>query len=230
MTDSLTEIWEQNIDRKSAKRRADIVLSQIRKYNPKAKKVLELGVGLGFVLSHFKNFEKFGLDLGKEYIKVAKRIVPDANLFVQSMHNFKIKEKFDVIFTTDECINEIRPYSNWIATFRRAHAHLNKNGLFILEMPTKLYLENHKKRIVKLEETPSGFIYDNTYVKGNRLSWDTVFFKKLKNGLYRVEKDNYDEFIYPVKKVNADLKKKFEILRTQYFNKKENVILVCKKR
>ncbi len=56
-TDKLTEIWEKNFDKKAAKERADRVLKQIVKYNPRSKKVLELGVGLGFVLSHFKKKE-----------------------------------------------------------------------------------------------------------------------------------------------------------------------------
>jgi len=230
MGDTLTEIWEKNFDKPAAKKRANRVLSQIKVYNPKARSVLELGVGLGFVLSHFKKYEKYGLDLGKNYIKVAKRIIPDGKFFVQSMHNFKINKKFDVIFTTNECINEVRPYSNWESTFRSVASHLNPKGLFILEMPTEEYLQDHKNRIVKLEETPSGFIYDNTYVKGNKLTWDTIFFKKLDNGLFQVEKDKYDEFIYHVEKVKKSLNKNFDILKISYFDKKENVILVCKKK
>lgn len=230
MVDSLTEIWEKNFDKSAAKKRAERILSQIKLYNPKAKKVLELGVGLGFVLKHFKYFEKYGLDLGKDYIKIAKRIVPDGNFFVQSMHNFKINEKFDVVFTTNECINEVRPYSNWVSTFRSVAFHLNSKGLFILEMPTEEYLNYHKSRVVILEEKPSGFIYDNTYVKGNKLTWDTIFFKKLKNGLYCIEKDKYDEFIYSVEKVKRSLAKNFEILKIDYFNKKQHVIFVCKKK
>jgi SAM-dependent methyltransferase len=226
----LAEIWEKNIDKNEAKVRAERILKYVIKYHPNAKSVLELGVGLGFVLLHFNKYKKFGLDLGKEYIKIARRIVPDAQLFVQSMHNFKIKEKFDVIFTTNECINEVKPYANWELTFSSVYNHLNSNGLFIIEMPTEHYLKRHKEQIVELEKTPSGYIYDKTIVKSNKITWDTVFFKRLKNGLFEVKKDNYDEFIYSVKKVRKSLIGHFKILDVSYFNNKENVILVCKRK
>jgi tRNA1(Val) A37 N6-methylase TrmN6 len=63
------KLWEKNLDRKEAKVRADRVLKQIKKYNPKTKKVLELGVGLGAVLVHLSpRYEVSGLDLQNEYI------------------------------------------------------------------------------------------------------------------------------------------------------------------
>jgi len=225
----LAKIWEKNINKEEAKIRADRILKYVLKYYPNAKSVLELGVGLGFVLLHFNKYNKYGLDLSKEHLKIARKIVPDAKLFIQDMHNFKVKEKFDIIFTTNECINEVRPYENWELTFNSVFNHLNNNGLFILEMPTENYLKKHKEKIVELEETPSGYIYDKTHINDNKLTWDTIFFKKLKNGLYKIEKDNYDELIYPVKKVKQSLNKYFKILELSYFNKKENVIIVCRK-
>jgi trans-aconitate methyltransferase len=190
---------------------------------------LELGVGLGAVLYHFKKFEKYGLDLGEAYVKVAKKVIPDAKFFVQNMVNFKINKKFDIIFTTNECINEVQPYANWEKTFRNVYGHLNDGGLFILEMPTEHYLDWHKNNCVELEEKPSGYLWDKTHVEGNKLTWDTIYFKKLKNGLYEVEKDKYYEFIHSAIKVKKSLEKNFKILKTIYFNNHENVIIVCRK-
>ncbi len=230
MTSNLTEIWAKNVDKKAAKVRADKVLNAIKKYHPKSKNVLELGVGLGVVLFHFKKFKKFGLDRGKKYIKVAKKIVPDAKLFVQSMDSFKINEKFDVIFSVHECINEVKPYKNWESTFKHAHGHLNEKGLFIFDMRTEKHLEDMKKQIVKLEETSTGYIYDNTIVRGNKLTWDTTYFKKIKSNLYQVEKDRYDELIYPVVKVKKSLTKRFNILKVIFFENKRKAMFICRKK
>ncbi|MFA5176201.1 MAG: class I SAM-dependent methyltransferase [Candidatus Nanoarchaeia archaeon] len=229
MVSNLTEIWEKNIDRKAAKIRAERVLKVIKKYNPKAKVVLELGVGLGAVLFYFKNFEKYGLDLGKDYIKVARKIVPDAKLFVQSMDNFRINKKFDIIFSVHECINEVKPFKNWESTFKHSYNHLNKNGLFIFDMRTQKHLEDMKKQIIKLKETPTGFIYDNTLVQGNKLTWDTTYFNKYKNNFYKIEKDRYDEFVYSIDKVKKSLSKRFKIIKILFFEDKRKVMFVCRK-
>ncbi|MFW6047028.1 MAG: class I SAM-dependent methyltransferase [Candidatus Woesearchaeota archaeon] len=230
MVSNLTEIWEKNVDKKAAKARAVRVLSAIKKYHPKAKTVLELGVGLGVVLFHFKKFDKYGLDLGKEYVKVAKKIVPNAKLFVQSIDRFQINETFDIIFSVHECINEVKPYKKWESTFKHAHKHLNDNGLFIFDMRTEKHLEDMKKQVVKLEETPTGYIYDNTIVRGNKLTWDTTLFKKVKNKLYEIEKDRYDELIYPVAKVKKSLTKNFKVLETIFFENKRKAMFICRKK
>lgn len=230
MVSNLTEIWEKNVDKKAAKIRADRVLNAIKKYHPKAKSVLELGVGLGVVLFHFKKFKKYGLDLGKEYVEVAKKIVPEAKLFVQSMDCFQINETFDITYSVHECINEVKPYKNWESTFKHVHEHLNDDGLFIFDMRTEKHLEDMKKQIVKLEETPTGYIYDNTIVRGNKLTWDTTFFKKVNNNLYEVEKDKYDEFIYPIAKVKKSLTKHFKVIETIFFENKRKAMFICRKK
>jgi cyclopropane fatty-acyl-phospholipid synthase-like methyltransferase len=226
----LAEIWNKNIDKEEANKRANRILQQINEYLPNAKKVLELGVGIGYVLLAFRNFECSGLDLSKEHIRIAKRVIPKAKLFVKSMHNFKIPEKFDVIFTTNEGINEVQPYKRWKLTFEQVYKHLEDKGLFILDMPTRLYLKDQQNTITKLEKTPSGYIYDKTIVKGNKLTWDTVFFKKLSGEKYKLITDNYDEFIYPLNKVKKDLNRRFTILKVILFDKKETVMIVCRKR
>ena len=68
------------------------------KYHKETKKVLELGVGIGTVLRHFpKKFDIYGLDLMKDYIAMCKQNLPRGRYFVSSMHNFRIKEDFDVM-------------------------------------------------------------------------------------------------------------------------------------
>ena len=229
-TSEQAKIWEKNLDRKAAKVRAERVLTQIKKYNPSAKKVLELGVGLGAVLVHFKRFEVSGLDLQKEYTQIAKKLVPKGKFYVQSMDKLHINDKFDVIFSVHECINEVKPYKNWEEVFAKSKNHLNKNGLFIFDMRTFEYLKNKKKEIVKLEKTPTGFMYDNTIIEGNKLIWDTTIFEKLKNGNYKIDNDKYFEEVYDVEKIKKSLNKYFKVLETKYFDNKQKLIFTCIKK
>jgi|SRR3989344_379945 len=230
ITSEQVKIWEKNIDRKAAKVRADRVIKAIKKYNPSTKNVLELGVGLGAVLIYLsKKYKVSGLDLHKEYVQIAKKRIPSAEIYAQSMHNFKINNNFDVIFSVHECINEVKPYNHWESTFENAFKHLNNKGLFIFDMRTEKHLEDMKKQLVKLEKTPTGYIYDNTIVKGNQLIWDTTYFKKLSNGNYKIEKDSYSEEIYPISKVKQTLSKHFTILETIFVNNKTRVMFICRK-
>ena len=229
MSSEITEIWEQNIDKKEAEIRANRVLDSIRKYHPDADSVLELGVGLGVVLVHFKDFEQYGLDLHEEFIDSARKFLPDADLTVQSMDSFAYSRTFDIIFSVHECINEVKPFDNWKATFSQTKKHLNKDGLFIFDMRTMKHLEDMKNSVVKLEKKPSGYMYDNKIVDGNKLTWDTTYFTHVKDDLYRLEKDTYNELIYPVEEVERTLEQNFTILETVYFDDERKVMFVCQK-
>ena len=126
MTKSFVHFWESLEDKKGAKERANRVLEPIKKYNKKAKKVLELGVGIGAVLASFpKKFAIYGLDINEEYIDVCKRKIKRGKFFVSSMHNFKTDERFDVIFSVYDSINFLETFNQWKSTFKSVSDHLN---------------------------------------------------------------------------------------------------------
>jgi 2-polyprenyl-3-methyl-5-hydroxy-6-metoxy-1,4-benzoquinol methylase len=82
MTKSFVCFWEG--DKKLAKERANRVLKPIGRFRKGAKKVLELGVGIGAVLENFpKRFEVYGLDIEKEYVDVCKERIKRGILRVQ---------------------------------------------------------------------------------------------------------------------------------------------------
>lgn len=224
------KLWEKNLNRKEAKIRAERVIKQIKKYHPYAKNILELGAGLGAVLVHLsKNYDVSGLDLQKEYIQIAKKILPKSNFYVQSMDKLNIPKKFDIIFSVHECINEVKPYRNWEQTFKKVSEHLNQGGLWIFDMRTKKHLEDKKEQIVKLEKTPTGYLYDDFDIKGNKLFWKTIYFKKIKDNIYKIEHDNYFEEIYDISKVERSLAKSFKILNKIPIKGGQTLMFVCRK-
>jgi len=206
------DFWDQISSRKGAKSRADKVLKYIKKHSSKSNSILELGVGNGKVLSLFpKKYSLSGLDIEKRYVELSKQKLPNAHLFVSSMHNFKVNKKFDVIFSIFDSINFLINFEQWKQTFRNAYNHLNDNGLFIFDMYTPLMLEKAKTWTNFFKE-PFGFMMDKGIVKGNRLTWDFMIFEKKKNGLYELHNSLFHERIFTSTKVEKELKKLFTII------------------
>ena len=98
--------WESLTSKDGARERARYVLEPINEYHKQAKKILEIGCGIGEVLVNLPGrYTIYGLDIERDYIEVCRRRIPRGKFFVSSMHNFKIDEKFDVIFSANDAIN-----------------------------------------------------------------------------------------------------------------------------
>src|SRR5262245_59312311 len=86
----------------------------IRKANPRAKRILELGCGTGSVLKHLAaNYDVWGLDLSKKMLSLAKRKVPQARLSHQDMVRFRLPGHFDAIFCVYASINHVLDFRRW---------------------------------------------------------------------------------------------------------------------
>jgi SAM-dependent methyltransferase len=198
---------------------------------------LELGCGIGEVLVNLpKKYAVQGLDIEKDYIEVCKKRIPNGKFFVASMHNFKIDEKFDVIFCVGDAITYLRKFAQWELTFKSVNNHLKDDGLFILEMETLRILKDHnsygcKKMVTSgVREFSKGYRYDIGIAKGNILTWDERIFERLPNGLYQLNKYKFDETIYPVARVKQALSNYFEILETNSMEKGRIVVFACRKK
>ena len=236
MAKDFGDYWDELASIKSAKKRAKKVLSLIRKYNPKAKSILELGVGSGNVLKCFpKRYNLFGLDIGQKYVKLAQKKMPYANLIVSSMHNFKINKKFDVIFSVYDSINFLESFDQWKQTFKTVHNHLNDQGIFIFDMYTPKMLERGKNWS-HFSKEKFGYMWDKAEVKGNKLTWHFHIFEKQKGNSYALNEYRFHERMFPVKKTEQELKKHFKIIKklenVDFCNLtiKERVLYVVKKK
>ncbi|MGD0978839.1 MAG: class I SAM-dependent methyltransferase [Candidatus Bathyarchaeia archaeon] len=220
-----------------AKERAEYVLKPINQYHKKAKKILELGCGIGEVLVNLpKKYAVQGLDIEKDYIEVCRKRIPNGKFIVASMHNFKIDEKFDVIFCVGDAINFLRKFAQWKSTFKSVNNHLNEEGLFILETETPRILKAaNSYRCTKMvtsgvREFSKGYRYDIGIAKDNTLTWDERIFERLPNGLFQLNKYKFDETIYPVARVRQALSNYFEILETNPMEKGRIVVFACRKK
>ncbi len=222
-----------------AKKRAKWILEPINKHHKRAKKVLELGVGIGSMTINFpKKWDIYGLDNEKKYTSYYKKRIKRGKFFVSSTHNFKINEEFDVIIY--DSINFLKNFNQWKSTFKTVFEHLNGNGLFIFDMYTPKILKDFKhqesaKRKLPEEcflpvgrKFPKGYFFGNAILKNNILIWDFKIFEKIKKGTYQIHEYNFKEIIYPIKKVKAALSPYFKILETKLIEENRRILFVCK--
>jgi len=227
-----TKFWIKTINKKGAKERAVSILKIINKYNRKAKKILELGVGIGEVLVHFpRKYDLYGLDLIKEFVDVSKKRMPYAKFIVSSMHNFRINEKFDVIFSVHGCMNELENFEQWKSTFYHVYEHLNKNGLFIFDASTPKMLEIIKKQGPVLKKYSFALYLINPTIKKGILTWNSKIFEKIGKDKYNLHEDKWNEYLVhsPIK-IKKELSKKFKILEARLMDKGEDIFFVCRKK
>jgi len=230
--------WESLTSKEGARERARYVLETINEHYKQAKKILEIGCGIGEVLSNLpERYTIYGLDIERDYIEVCRRRIPKGKFFVSSMHNFKINEKFDVIFSANDAINFLEDFAQWESTFKVVNMHLSRDGLFIFDAYTPKmlrdtlhWLEKYNRSTSSVREFPKGYYYDKEIVKGNTLTWDSRIFEKLPNGLYQLNKYKFKETIYPVAKMKSALSKHFEIVEANLREEGRKILFICRKK
>ena len=212
MAKGFADYWDDLADVKSARARADKVIRFVRKHHSRPGSVLELGVGSGNVLRHFPaSWDRYGLDLYEEYLVLARKKMPDAQLLAASMHDFTFERTFDVIFSIFDSINFLENFAQWRSTFKNVYEHLEDDGVFVFDTYTPLMLEKAKTWSIFTEE-PFGYLWDKGVVTGNRLTWRFTIFEHLEGARYEKNTFEFRERIYPVEKVEAELTKRFTIL------------------
>ncbi len=209
------EFYDAIAFKPGARRRARTVLSYIKRYRPSSRVILELGTGNGNVLSSFpRKYELCGLDIEKKYIELTRQKVPRAQLFVASMHNFKIDAEFDVVFSVFDCMNYLQNFRQWEQTFATVHRHLKKNGLFIFDMLTPNFIEDARHSEPKFSQHSFGFAADDAaaIVKGNQVTQEFRIFEKIKGDMYRLHRFFIVERMFSPSRVEKALKRKFRII------------------
>jgi len=233
--------WESlKTSNKRGRERARYVLKPVNEYCRRAKKILEIGCGPGEVLANLpKKYAIYGLDIERDYIDFCRKRIPQGKFFVSSMHNFKLDEKFDVIFSADDAVNFLKDFAQWKSTFKAVEEHLNSHGLFIFDVFTPKMLRDTLRALkhhfflgqtFSVREYPVGWYFDRAIIKGNTLTWDCRIFEKLQNGLYQLNEYKFKERIYPVARMKSALSEHFDILEENLREEGRVILFVCRKK
>lgn len=216
---------------------ADLLSDFIHENNPEAKNVLELACGTGAILKYLaKDYEVSGLDLSKGMLDVAKKEVPQAKLYQQSMVDFTIPEKFDVILCVFDSINHLIRFSDWKKLFVSAQKHLNEKGVFIFDINTEKKLERVIKETPGVREFDKNLMVMNVTDAGRGLSnWNVKVFEHKKGKSYELHEENISEVSFPNEKILDVLKPLYRSVKvvdtdkTHPKKKGERLFFICKK-
>ena len=103
----LGKFYDAMHQRRDYTKESSFVLKQIKRINPQAQSVLDVGCGTGtHLLLLSKNFESLaGVDINEEILAVAKSKFPSALYQESSMSGFAFDKQFDAIISLYSVFN-----------------------------------------------------------------------------------------------------------------------------
>lgn len=167
--------------------------------------ILELGCGngqLGLLLKQ-KGYDIAGLDLSAEMLSLAKQRQEEAGLefplFQRDMRDLSMFGTTDAIISYCDTLCYLETQEDLMTVFKEAHAHLNKEGIFMFDVFTT-------EHIASLD----GYSYHDE-VPGILFTWDSFpgevphsiehdlsFFIEQEDGLYERQEELHKEQTYPL--------------------------------
>lgn len=209
----------------------------IRRANPKAKSVLELGCGTGSVLKHLaKDYDVSGVDRSKTMLAIAKKKVPQARLSRQDMVRFRLPQRFDVVCCVFDSINHVLNFDDWKRLFANVDRHLSHKGVFIFDINTQTVLNRH------IAERPWVHQFGNnllimtvTATRNHASNWNIKVFERTKGDRYQLHEENIKEASFPLRTVVKALRAHFRHVavidpaRSRPSSKSERLFFICKR-
>lgn len=203
--DVFAEFYDATMGDRS--RNAAFVEGLIRRYNPKANKLLELACGTGAILKALSGkYEVSGLDVSKGMLAKARKKLPKAKFYLQNMADFSINEKYAVILCLFDSINHLLTFKEWKRVFAGAEKHLEPGGLFIFDMNLAEKLKvicSLRPAVIKSGKDLT--IMDVTSPGAGLTDWRITVFEHVRDNVYRRHDDLARETSFPVKTVKKAL-------------------------
>lgn len=115
----------------------EFIHSQITKFHPNAKKILDIGCGTGRhdLLLAKKGYEITGIDSSEQMIQIAKQknLSKDCNFSLGDGRVLKLNEKFDVVISLFHVLSYQTSNDDLLNFLETATSHLNDGGICILD-------------------------------------------------------------------------------------------------
>ena len=107
----------------------------------KGNDLLDIACGTGSHLQYFKDYNRVGIDLNSEMVKLAKEKIPDAEILEMDMTVLDLNKEFDVVMCLFSSIGYILEKEKLKQTIKAFTKHIKKGGVLIIQpwLPKELY-------------------------------------------------------------------------------------------
>jgi len=124
--------------------------------------LLDIACGTGSHLQYFTDYNRVGIDLNPEMVKIAKQKIPEAEILEMDMTSLVFNKKFDVIMCLFSSIGYILEKEKLIQTIKGFADHVKDGGIIIIQpwLPKEVYTEGR----------PDITIYEDENLKIARLT------------------------------------------------------------
>jgi 2-polyprenyl-3-methyl-5-hydroxy-6-metoxy-1,4-benzoquinol methylase len=203
----------------------------IEKYQVKKGKILDVGVGLGRLLSSTNiDMEKFGMDISLPYLKQASKLNIECCMSMIEDMPYK-KELFDVVVSTDvlEHVLDIN------LAVKNIFSVLKKGGIFILRVPYKEDLQAYLT-----EDCPYKYVHLRNFDEHTLIclfekifdfkviEWQTVGFVEAEQYL-KVKPFPYNKYLGKITRWYYNQWKKKDIKTYKSFYEKTEINMIIRK-
>lgn len=106
----------------------------IYRFNPKAITLLDTACGTGKHIEYLREyFDSEGLDINDDLLNIARQRCPGNVFHHESMIDFDLKKKYDVVTCLFSSIAYVKTQENLISAISCMAGHLNPGGMLIIE-------------------------------------------------------------------------------------------------
>lgn len=110
----------------------DVTIGQIRKFSKNGDKILDIGVGLGRLLSNIENVEKYGVDISISYLEEARK--HGINVCLAKIEELPYQDNFFDIVTTTDVLEHVLDLYVCVTQIMRV---LKPGGILVIRVPYK---------------------------------------------------------------------------------------------